>query len=62
MDGKSKLKSHLQHTMLKTLVSVFGFKEFFQTHIKLLKFKVPQNWDWFVGSSKLERIFYIRRP
>lgn len=44
MDGKSKLKSHLQHTMLKTLVSVFGFKEFFQTHIKLLK--VPQNWDF----------------
>lgn len=46
MDGKSKLKSHLQHIMLKTLVSVFGFKEFFQTHIKLLKFKVPQNWDF----------------
>lgn len=44
MDGKSKLKSHLQHTMLKTLVSVFGFKEFFQTYIKL--HKVPQNWDF----------------
>lgn len=44
MDGKSKLKSHLQHTMLKTLVSVLGFKEFFQTYIKL--HKVPQNWDF----------------